>query len=105
MPMRDAIFNSGMICPVSVGKCGMFTSQTCVDLIRRPSGRLTVSGFIANLLLSTPMQSMMKMDVAPVSATARFGAIVSALMDACGHTRTFVRAVFEMMTVSSSLLT
>ncbi len=53
--------------------------HTCVDLIFLPSGRLTVNGFVANCLFSTSTPSITKMDVAPMSATARFVAIVIAL--------------------------
>ena len=38
-----------------------------------------MSGFVANLLFSTSTPSITKMDVAPISATARFIAIVIAL--------------------------
>ena len=80
--MSDAIFKSGMIWPVKItGNPGIFMSHTCVDLIFLPSRRLTVSGFVANLLFSTSTPSITKMDVAPVSATARFVAFVIALRD------------------------
>ncbi len=69
-----------MIWPVKItGNPGIFMSHTCVDLIFLPSERLTVSGFFANLLFSTSTPSITKMDVALVSATARFIAIVIAL--------------------------
>jgi len=77
--MSDAIFKSGMMCPVKViGNPGMLMSHTCVDLIFLPSGRLTVSGFNANRLFSTSTPSITNMDVAPVSATAIFVAMVMA---------------------------
>jgi hypothetical protein len=38
-----------------------------------------VSGFVANFLFSTSTPSITKMDIAPISATARFVAIVIAL--------------------------
>ncbi len=53
--------------------------HTCIDLIFLPSGRLMVSGFVANLLFSTSTPSITKLDVAPISATASFIAIVIAL--------------------------
>ncbi len=69
-----------MMCPVSVmGNPGICMSHTCVDLIFLPSGRLTVRGFVANRLFSTYTPSITKMDVAPVSVTARFVAMVIAL--------------------------
>ncbi len=80
MPMSDAIFKSGMIWPVKImGNPGIFMSHTCVDLIFLPSGRLTVIGFVANLLFSKSTPSITKIDVAPVSATARSIAIVITL--------------------------
>jgi len=50
----------------------------CVDLICLPSGRLIVSGFIAGRLFFMAAPSMMKIDVAPVSAIASDVAIVMA---------------------------
>ncbi len=65
------------MCPVRViGNPGIFMSHTCVNLIFLPSGRLTVSGFVAICLFSTSTPSITKMDIAPVSATARFVAMV-----------------------------
>ncbi len=79
MPISKATFRSGMMCPKRViGNQGIFLSHTCVDLISLPSGRLTVSGFVANCLLSTSILSITKMDIAPVSATARFVVMVIA---------------------------
>ncbi len=66
-----------MMCPVRViGNPGIFMLHTCVDLIFLPSGRLTVSGFVANRLFSMSTPSITKMDVTPVSASARFIAMV-----------------------------
>ncbi len=79
MPMSDAIFKSGMMWPIKITGNPVFMLHTCVDLIFLPSGRLTVSGFVANLLFSTSTPSITKMDIAPISATARFVAIVIAL--------------------------
>ncbi len=88
--MSDAIFKSSMMWPVRImGNPGIFMSHTCVDLIFLPSGRLTVSGFVANLLFSTSTPSITKMDVAPVSATARFVAIVITLRY-CGFGLPFI---------------
>jgi hypothetical protein len=80
MPMSDAIFKSGKMWPVKImGDPGIFMSHTCVDLIFLPSGRLTVSGYVANPLFSTSTPSITKMDIAPISTTSRFIAIVVAL--------------------------
>ncbi len=58
----------------------MFMSHMCVDLILEPSGKLIERGFNAVHRLATTAPSMMKMDVAPVSAMARLGAIVIELI-------------------------
>ncbi len=58
----------------------MFMSHTCVDLILEPSGKLIKRGFNAVHWLATTAPSMMKMDVATVSAMARSGAIVIELI-------------------------
>jgi hypothetical protein len=84
MPMRDAIVNDGTMCPVNIiGRPGTLISHTCVDWIFLPSGKLIVRGDIAICLLSTAAPSMMKMEVAPVSAIAWLAAIVRALRN-CG---------------------
>ena len=69
MPIRDATANVGTMWPVSVhGRPGMLMSHSCVDLIFLSSGRLIIKGFFVILLFSTSTSSIMKMDVAPVSA-------------------------------------
>ncbi len=79
--MRDATLSEGTICPINVrGRPQMFMSHTCVDLILEPSGKLIERGFNAMRWLATTAPSMMKMDVAPVSAMARLGAIVIELI-------------------------
>jgi hypothetical protein len=84
IPISEAVFRSGMMCPVSVtDNPGILMSHTCVDLTFLPSGRLTVRGFVATRLFATSTPSITKMDVAPVSATAWFGAMVIALMQFC----------------------
>jgi hypothetical protein len=50
----------------------------CINLICLPSGRLIVSGFIAGRLFFTSAPSMIKIDVAPVSAIALDVGIVMA---------------------------
>jgi hypothetical protein len=81
IPMRDATVSEGTMCPVNVlGRPRMWLSHTCVDFIRVPSGKLIVRGFTAMHLLATSAPSIVKMDVAPVSAISRFGAIVIVLI-------------------------
>jgi hypothetical protein len=71
MPMSDATVKDGTMCPnKTVGNPGIIMSQTCVDLTFFPSGKLMVSGLVAMHLLTTSTPSMIKMDVAPVSAIA-----------------------------------
>jgi hypothetical protein len=84
MPMRDAIVNDGTMCPVYIdGRLGILISHTCVDLIFLPSSKLIVRGDTTIRLLSMVAPSMMKMEVAPVSAIAWLAAIVRALRN-CG---------------------
>ena len=74
-----------MMCPVSVtGNPGILMSHACVNLTFLLSGRLTVRDFVATRPLATSTPSITKMDVAPVSAMAWFGAMVIALMQFCG---------------------
>jgi hypothetical protein len=82
--MRDAIVNDGMMCPVNiVGRPRILISHTCMDWIFLLSGKLIVRGDTTIRLLSTAAPSMMKMDVAPMSAIAWLAAIVRALRN-CG---------------------
>ncbi len=79
IPISDATFNDGTICPVSVAnRPRILMSQTCVDTAFLPSGKLMVSGSVAMRLLSTSAPSMMKMEVAHVSAMVWFVAMVIA---------------------------
>jgi hypothetical protein len=119
--MSKAVLRSGMMCPVSVmGNLGIFMLHACVDLTFLPSRRLTVRGFIANCLFATSTPSISKMEVAPISATAWFGAMVIALIycgfempymvlattatnvgSCCGFWQLLV-AKFNMATITSS---
>ena len=68
MPNRDAIFMSGMMCPIRVtGRPGMLMSHTCVKVIFLPSGRLMWIGWV--------VARITKMEVPPVSAMACVGAM------------------------------
>ena len=53
-------------------------SQTCDDATFLPSGKLIVRGLVAGLLLITSTPSIIKIEVAPVSAMACVVAIVTA---------------------------
>ncbi len=80
MPMSNAMLGEGTMCPKSiVGKPGIWMSHTRVDLICFPSGKFIVRGDVAGRLLSTSAPSIIKMEVAPVSAIAWLVAIVSVL--------------------------
>jgi hypothetical protein len=46
----------------------MLMSQMCVDITLFPSGKLIVRGFQATHLFATSAPSMIKIDIAPVSA-------------------------------------
>ena len=83
--MSEATINDGTMCPVrTVGKPGILMSQTCEDWTWLPSGKLIWSGLVATRLLTTSTPSIMKMDVAPVSAIAWSCAIVTAFR-ACAN--------------------
>ncbi len=71
IPMSEAVFSAGMMCPVSLpGNPGIVMLHTCVDFTFLPSGRFMVRGFVATRLFTTSTLSITKMDVALVSATA-----------------------------------
>ena len=71
IPISNVTFNDATICPISiVARPGILMSQTCVDTTCLPSGKLIVSGSFAMRLLSISAPSMIKMEVAPVSAIA-----------------------------------
>ena len=79
--MSDATVKDGTMFPNKpVGNPGIIMSKTCVDLTFFPSGKLMMSGLVAMRLLSTSTPSIIKMDVALVSAIARFRPIVMALI-------------------------
>ena len=79
IPIREAIFNDGTMCPVNVcGSPGIWMSHTWVDHIVVPSGKFILSGLVAMRLLSTSALSMMNIAVAPVSTMALLAAMVSA---------------------------
>jgi hypothetical protein len=51
IPNRDAVVMSSMMWPVSiVSKPGIMTLHMCVDVIFQPSGRVTVTGWVAHCL-------------------------------------------------------
>ncbi len=79
IPKREAIDNSGTMCPMSVvGRPGIMMSHMCVDITRCPLANATLSGHIVCRLLWTGMLSMTKIWVALESAIASFDAIVIA---------------------------
>ena len=76
---REAIDNSGSICPTSVvGSPGIIISHICVDITRRPLANAIFSGHVVFCLLWMGMPSMTKIWVALESAIASFNAIVIA---------------------------
>jgi hypothetical protein len=94
-------------------------SHTCVDCTFAPSGKFIFRGDKAAHLLLTLAPSIMKIDVAPVSAMAWFVAIVRAFKycgdglpnRACavaaivvGAVKHFVRLDVKIVVVSSSTL-
>jgi hypothetical protein len=80
MPINDAIVNLGTMCPVKItGRPSIVLLHMCVDFTLLPSGRLIVNGCDEGRKLLMGVPSMIKMDVAPVSAIAWFALIVIAL--------------------------
>ncbi len=80
IPLSDAMARCGTMWPIKIiGNPGIVISQRWVDLTFRPSGMLMVKGLLVILLLTTSMPSIIKMEVAPVSAIACVDAILIAL--------------------------
>jgi hypothetical protein len=74
MPKSDAVVMLGMICPVSIiGSPGITMWHMCVDLILRPSGSLTVMGFVALRLFWHGATFVKKKEVVPVLGMASDG--------------------------------
>ena len=79
IPKREAIDNSGTMCPTSVvRRPGIIISHLCVHITVPPSANVTLSGHVVFCLLWTGVPSMIKIWVAPKSAIASFDAIVIA---------------------------
>ncbi len=94
MPIIDAIVRCGTMCPVkTVGNPGIVISQICVDLTFQLSGMLMVKGLGLTRLLTTPTPSIMKMDVAPVSAIACINAIMISFKYSCNGWPNMLQAV------------
>ncbi len=80
MTINNAIDNFGTTCPTSfIGNPGIVMLHVCVDFTFVLSGRLIVSGCIAGRRFSHGVPSMMKIDIAPVSAIACDAAMAIAL--------------------------
>ncbi len=79
IPMSNAMARCGTMWPVKiVDNPGIVISQMWVDLTFRPSGMLMVKGLLVILLLRTSTPSIIKIEVAPVSAIACVNAILIA---------------------------
>ena len=71
MPINDAMDSLGTTCPTrTFGSPGIVMSYVCVDITFVPSGRLIVSGRTARHRFLHGVPSMMKIEVAPISAIA-----------------------------------
>ncbi len=80
IPINDAIVNLVTTCPTSTfGRPGIVMSHVCVDFTFVPSGRLMVSGRMVGRMFLHGVPSMMKIEVAPVSAIACYAAMTIAL--------------------------
>ena len=79
IPINDAIDSLDTTCPTRIfGSPGIVMSHVCVDITFVPSGRLIVSGRTARSRFLHGVPSMMKIEVAPVSAIACDAAIAIA---------------------------
>jgi hypothetical protein len=80
IPINNAIVNLGTIGPTSTfGRPGIVMSHVCVDFTFVSSGRLMVSERMAGRMFLHGVPSMMKIEVAPVSAIACDAAMAIAL--------------------------
>ena len=80
IPINNAMDSLGTTCPTSTfGSPGIIMSHVCVDITFVPSGRLMVSGCTARRKFLHGVPSMMKIEVAPVSAIACNAAMAIAL--------------------------
>ena len=71
MPINNAMESLVTTCPTSTfGSPGIVMSHVCVDFTFVPSGKLIVSGSTAGRRFFHGVPSMMKIEVAPVSAIA-----------------------------------
>jgi hypothetical protein len=77
IPNREAIDNSGTMCPTKVvGRPGSIISHICVDITRRPSANATFRGQVVSRLLRTGVPSITNICVAPESVIASLGVMV-----------------------------
>ena len=108
MPINDAIDNFGTTCTTNtIGSPGIVMSHVCVDFTFVQSGRLIVSGRTAGRRFLHGVTSMMKIDVAPVSAIACDAAIVIAFRY-CGFgapNRSLAVAAIDLLLVACPLRT
>ncbi len=84
IPINNAIVNFGTTCPTSTfGRPGIVMSHLCVDFTFVPSDILMVSGRMAGRRFLQGVPSMMKIEVATVSAIA-CDAAMAILLRYCG---------------------
>ena len=103
--MSDACARAGTMCAflAARGRCGMFGSHVCVDLMSFPSGSEIHSGLLVGWMFVAGAFGMRKWPVAPVSAIPVFGSIcIKLLANACTGC-CFVLQLLVMMVSSSSL--
>ncbi len=105
IPKREAIDNSGTMCPTrGVGRPGIIMSHMWVDITRRPSANAILSGHVVFHLLWTGVPSMTKIWVVPESAIASFDACCLGANEENANSRLIVEPfeTFDVMTVMSS---
>ncbi len=104
IPNREAIDNSGTMCPTRVvGRPGSIISHICVDITWRPSANATFRGQVVIRLLRTGVPSMTNICVAPESAIASLGVMVPCGRD-CFVGTFVVNAVWYSMFVPPETL-
>ncbi len=104
IPNREAIDNSGTMCPTRVvGRPGSIISHICVDITLRPSANATFRGQVVIRLLRTGVLFITNICVAPESAIASLGVMVPCGRD-CFVWTFVVNAVWYSMFVPPETL-
>jgi hypothetical protein len=105
IPNREAIDNSGTMCPTRVvGRPGSIISHICVDITRRQSANATFRGQVVIRLLRTGVPSITNICVAPESAIACDCFDGTFVVNAVWYSMFLPLETLDVTTVMSSLL-